>query len=454
MRTPKLLRAILLMTGLLAISAAAHAEWSVGVSVGIAPPPLPFYFQPASPGDGYLWTPGYWAYDDLEAGYYWVPGTWVFAPRPGLLWTPGYWGVEGAYFGWHAGYWGPRVGFYGGIDYGFGFFGIGFSGGYWRGDAFCYNRAVTNITNVSITNVYNGAAPNNQLANSRVSYNGGANGTRLQPNGTELAAAHGPHFGATDEQQRHEQAARSTPALRAAVNQGMPPIAATPRPAVFTGHGLTAARGAATSASVASHNETPLPANSPAGRRSSTVRPYPAAATAGRAESVQPRQVANAPRTDRPAWANRGAAPVASVHPATAPLSAPRAASQDRPGASYQYRPSAHSDYPATSGQRTATASRREVRAPETNARNYPYATARAPAARSAPATRPAPAYQNAERQPPRPAYAQRAPAPARDAVRAPPPAVAHSAGAGSGPRPSYAPHDSGQSSRRSPSHS
>ncbi len=72
---------------------------------------------------GYLWTPGYWAWSDDIQDYYWVPGTWVLAPQPGYLWTPGYWGGEGAVFLWHAGYWGPQVGFYGGINYGY---------GYWR----------------------------------------------------------------------------------------------------------------------------------------------------------------------------------------------------------------------------------------------------------------------------------------------------------------------------------
>ena len=35
------------------------------------PPPLPDYEQPQAPGDGYMWTPGYWAYG--QDGYYWVP---------------------------------------------------------------------------------------------------------------------------------------------------------------------------------------------------------------------------------------------------------------------------------------------------------------------------------------------------------------------------------------------
>ena len=54
-------------------------------------------------------------------GYYWVPGTWVQPPRVGVLWTPGYWGFVGGVYAFHAGYWGPHVGFYGGVNYGFGY---------------------------------------------------------------------------------------------------------------------------------------------------------------------------------------------------------------------------------------------------------------------------------------------------------------------------------------------
>ncbi len=54
------------------------------------PPPLPEYSQPPCPGNGYLWTPGYWSY--APQGYYWVPGAWAWPPQVGVLWTPGYWG--------------------------------------------------------------------------------------------------------------------------------------------------------------------------------------------------------------------------------------------------------------------------------------------------------------------------------------------------------------------------
>jgi hypothetical protein len=81
---------LLFAAGLLLLSTASFAQ--VGVSIRIAPPPLPVYEQPICPGDGYIWTPGYWDWSD---DYYWVPGTWVIAPEPGFLWTPAYWGWGG-----------------------------------------------------------------------------------------------------------------------------------------------------------------------------------------------------------------------------------------------------------------------------------------------------------------------------------------------------------------------
>src|SRR5271168_4316561 len=142
-------RSFLMMTALvgapvLVPALAPQAAYAgVFVSVGFAPPALPVYAQPVCPGDGYLWTPGYWAYG--PGGYYWVPGVWVQPPTVGVLWTPGYWGWGGSAFLFHAGYWGPHVGFYGGINYGFGYGGVGFAGGRWEGGHFAYNTAVMNV---------------------------------------------------------------------------------------------------------------------------------------------------------------------------------------------------------------------------------------------------------------------------------------------------------------------
>src|SRR5258708_28608251 len=112
------------------------------ISVGVAPPALPVYTQPLCPGDGYLWTPGYWHYG--PAGYYWVPGVWVRPPQVGYLWTPGYWGWGGSAFIFHEGYWGPHIGFYGGVNYGFGYGGAGDEGGYWNHRALAHHPAGEN----------------------------------------------------------------------------------------------------------------------------------------------------------------------------------------------------------------------------------------------------------------------------------------------------------------------
>lgn len=112
-------------------------------AVNQAPPPLPEYDQPPAPADGYIWTPGYWAFG--PGGYYWVPGAWVLPPYEDALWTPGYWGYAPIGYFWNPGYWGLEVGFYGGINYGFGYFGTGFYGGCWRDHQFWYNREYSHI---------------------------------------------------------------------------------------------------------------------------------------------------------------------------------------------------------------------------------------------------------------------------------------------------------------------
>jgi len=61
MRTYRWFALLLVVFGVLAFSAAAPAQ--VVISVGFAPPELPVYEQPICPGDGYIWTPGYWAWD-------------------------------------------------------------------------------------------------------------------------------------------------------------------------------------------------------------------------------------------------------------------------------------------------------------------------------------------------------------------------------------------------------
>jgi hypothetical protein len=90
----------------------------------------------------------------------------------GLLWTPGYWDWHDGIYGWNAGYWGPHVGFCGGINYGFGYGGVGFGGGVWRGGVFSYYTTVNNFGGVHVTNMYNKTVISNTM-NNNVSFNGG-----------------------------------------------------------------------------------------------------------------------------------------------------------------------------------------------------------------------------------------------------------------------------------------
>ena len=149
-----------------------------GVRATAAPPPLQDYEQPPCPEDGDLWTPGYWAWND--GGYFWVRGDWVRAPRVGVLWTPGYWEYLDTAYVFHRGYWAPYVGYYGGINYGFGYFGSGFSGGRWVGNSFAYDKSVYA-----------------RSSHVQVSYHGGPGGTSLAATAQERALALEPHISPT-----------------------------------------------------------------------------------------------------------------------------------------------------------------------------------------------------------------------------------------------------------------
>jgi hypothetical protein len=231
-----------LLLALFVLTAPTTVLAQVSISVAFGPPPLPVYEQPICPGDGYIWTPGYWAWDDDDGDYYWVPGTWVLAPEVGYLWTPPWWGWSDGVFLFHEGYWGPHVGFYGGVVYGFGYFGVGFEGGRWDGDRFFYNRSVTNINVVNIHNVYNQTVINNSVTVNRVSYNGGPEGIKARPRPEEVRAAHERHIPPVTLQAQHMQTARSNPELRSSANRGRPLIAATPRPAEFRDNAVVPAR--------------------------------------------------------------------------------------------------------------------------------------------------------------------------------------------------------------------
>src|SRR5579872_344464 len=292
MRSLVIIRVLLVAAFALVLSTATFAQ--IGISITIGPPALPVYEQPPCPSEGYLWDPGYWAYDYDDGDYYWVPGTWVTAPEPGLLWTPGYWGWNGGAFIWNEGYWGPHVGFYGGVVYGFGYFGEGFEGGRWQGNQFYYNRSVTNINVTNVRNVYNTTVVNNTTVN-RVSYNGGNGGTTARPTSQDEVAARERHVPPVAVQTQHAQAARSNPELRASANHGKPPIAATAKPGEFHS-GVVAAKQAG------APYQPPANRNAAKGARPGTTseRPEnntPKPATAVHPNELQPHEPLPAPNT-------------------------------------------------------------------------------------------------------------------------------------------------------------
>jgi WXXGXW repeat (2 copies) len=356
MRLANLRRTLVFVVALLGFAIAGQAQAWVGVSVTLAPPVLPVYVQPPCPGPGYLWTPGYWAYDNVY-GYYWVPGTWVLAPV-GLLWTPGYWAFEGGLYVWNPGYWGPEVGFYGGINYGFGYFGRGYDGGYWRDREFFYNRAVTRIDGGSIRNVYSRPAAYDHDER-HASFNG-PGGVQARPSAAEQAAAHAPHYGFTADQRRHELTARSMPELRAAANRGHPVIAATPRPGVFHGG----------SVSVGQRSEVSRAGPAPDVRRSETSRAgsaEPRAFASGGAPKPREAPAANRAPRAQPAPQQRyeahaqpapqqhdepraQPAPQQHYEPRAQPAPQQRYEPRSAPVRPYEVRPSAHA--PSPEGER------------------------------------------------------------------------------------------------------
>lgn len=201
------------------------------------PPPLPSYAQPALSEEGYLWMPGFWARREDVRDYYWVPGTWVKPPRAGLLWTPPYWSsLDGGYV-FRDGYWAQAVGFYGGIDYGFGYTGNGYQGGRWDNGIFSYNKAANNLGFLNIAHVYDQMIADSDQS-VRISFNGGSRGTKAQPTAQQEMLARDQHVAPTAEQRQHFEMAARDRALYSKLNRGVPGIAATSHAGVLDG-GIT-----------------------------------------------------------------------------------------------------------------------------------------------------------------------------------------------------------------------
>jgi hypothetical protein len=124
---------------------------------------------------------------------------------------------------------GAAPGFYGGVNYGFGYGGVGFGGGMWVGGVFRYNTAVSNV-NVNI--VHNTYVDRTVIVNGPVnhaSFNG-PNGVMARPSAQEAAYGREQHVAASQAQMAHEHAASMDRNNFAAVNRGRAATAAMSRP--------------------------------------------------------------------------------------------------------------------------------------------------------------------------------------------------------------------------------
>jgi hypothetical protein len=259
------------MLALLVCLIPASSQAGVFISVNFGPPVLPVYVQPVCPQPGLMWTPGYWGYG--PDGYFWVPGAWVPAPYAGALWTPGYWGWSNGLYVFNPGYWGLHVGYYGGINYGFGYGGIGFAGGMWRGGVFAYNTAVVHVGGGFHSVYVDRAAVDRGFVarDSHVAFSGGPGGINHPANAQERTFAHEAHTPATSFQTQHESAARTDRTAYARNNGGHPANLAASRPLAAEAHTAPAA-GRAAGVGRAPGASNAMRANTGAGARSTQTR--------------------------------------------------------------------------------------------------------------------------------------------------------------------------------------
>jgi hypothetical protein len=311
------------------IPASSHAQ--ILISVHFGPPALPVYVQPPCPQPDLMWVPGNWHYNELTGGYYWVPGAWVPAPYPGALWTPGYWGWNNGMYYFHEGYWGRHIGYYGGVNYGFGYGGNGYAGGEWRGGHFAYNTAVINVNNTVIHTTYvdRTIVERTTIVNpGHVAYSGGPGGIHHDPTPEERIAEHEQHVAPTSFQQQHIKTASSDKTSYATNNGGHP-------------HNLVATR------PLAEEKHTPPPESHAAPMERPMPASHPAPASHPMPESRPMPQSHPAPAS-HPMPESR---PMPASHPAPAshPMPESRPMPQSHPAPASRPAPASHPAPPAGS---------------------------------------------------------------------------------------------------------
>jgi hypothetical protein len=67
-----------------------------------SPPPVVEEVIPPQPGRRYVWTSGYWTWNNR---WVWQPGQWVLPPRERAVWVPGHWTEHRGEWVWQSGQW-------------------------------------------------------------------------------------------------------------------------------------------------------------------------------------------------------------------------------------------------------------------------------------------------------------------------------------------------------------
>jgi hypothetical protein len=119
------------------------------------------------------------------------------------------------------------------VNYGYGYMGVGFVGGMWRGHSFIYNTAVMHVDERHIHNVYvdRDVVRRYTIANDRrVSFSGGRDGIHHDPMPEERFADRDRHVEESQYQRSHENAARSDKSFYARNNGGHPSNVVVQRP--------------------------------------------------------------------------------------------------------------------------------------------------------------------------------------------------------------------------------
>ena len=103
----RMLAAVLLATVVCLGSLARPAQAQLSISIDIGtPPPVQRVEVVHEARPGWIWAPGYWAWDGYR--YFWVAGR-LMGERPGYVYAPGRWEPRGPHWHYVPEHWEPRA---------------------------------------------------------------------------------------------------------------------------------------------------------------------------------------------------------------------------------------------------------------------------------------------------------------------------------------------------------